>query len=59
MKIRTPVPEKKSRLEIIPPSNKHPLEESDRPKVGVGAKSGEGDGVHGAEDDPGAGDSES
>src|ERR1700744_1870141 len=38
------------RLEIIPPSNKNPLDEADRPKVGVGAK-GEGDGVHGHEAD--------
>jgi hypothetical protein len=38
------------RLEIIPPSNKHPLDEGDRPKVGVGAK-GEGDGVHGSDAD--------
>src|SRR5690242_15713538 len=36
--------DKPLRLEIIPPSNKSPLEgEGDRPKVGVGAKSGEGD----------------
>jgi ATP-dependent Clp protease ATP-binding subunit ClpC len=44
--------DKPLRLEIIPPSNKSPLEEGDRPKVGVGAKSGEGDGVHGSEDEP-------
>src|ERR1700753_2899834 len=37
------------RLGVIPPSNKSPLEEGDRPKVGVGAK-GEGDGVHGTDD---------
>src|ERR1700710_560597 len=43
--------DKPLRLEIIPPSNKSPLEEGDRPKVGVGAKSGEGDGVHGSEDE--------
>src|ERR1700744_453971 len=42
--------DKPLRLEIIPPSNKSPLDESDRPKVGVGAK-GEGDGVHGHEAD--------
>jgi ATP-dependent Clp protease ATP-binding subunit ClpC len=42
--------DKPLRLEIIPPSSKSPLEEGDRPKVGVGAKSGEGDGVHGTED---------
>jgi ATP-dependent Clp protease ATP-binding subunit ClpC len=40
------------RLEIIPPSNKSPLDEAERPKVGVGAK-GEGDGVHGHEADTG------
>jgi ATP-dependent Clp protease ATP-binding subunit ClpC len=39
------------RLEIIPPSSKSPLDEAERPKVGVGAKSGEGDGVHGHEAD--------
>jgi hypothetical protein len=44
------------RLEIIPPSNKSPLDE-ERPKAGVGAKI-EGDGVHGHEADPGDGDSE-
>jgi ATP-dependent Clp protease ATP-binding subunit ClpC len=52
--------DKPLRLEIIPPSNKSPLDEGDRPKVGVGAKSGEGDGVHGTEDsEPDSGDSES
>jgi hypothetical protein len=45
------------RLEIIPPSNKSPLDE-ERPKVGVGAK-GEGDGVHGEGDEPDADGSES
>jgi ATP-dependent Clp protease ATP-binding subunit ClpC len=41
------------RLEIIPPSSKSPLEEGERPKVGVGAKGGEGegDGVHGHDAD--------
>jgi ATP-dependent Clp protease ATP-binding subunit ClpC len=46
------------RLEIIPPSNKSPLEEGDRPKVGVGAK-GEGDGVHGEDPEPDTGTPES
>jgi ATP-dependent Clp protease ATP-binding subunit ClpC len=41
--------DKPLRLEIIPPSSKSPLDEAERPKVGVGAKSGEGDGVHGHE----------
>ncbi|HVW47966.1 MAG TPA: ATP-dependent Clp protease ATP-binding subunit, partial [Solirubrobacterales bacterium] len=40
--------DKPLRLEIIPPSNKNPLGEEERPKVGVGAKEG-GDGVHGHE----------
>jgi hypothetical protein len=48
--------DKPLRLEIIPPSNKSPLDEGDRPKVGVGAKSGEGDGVHGSENEPHADD---
>src|ERR1700742_1589738 len=42
--------DKPLRLEIIPPSNKHPLGEDERPKVGVGAKE-TGDGVHGHEAD--------
>jgi ATP-dependent Clp protease ATP-binding subunit ClpC len=46
------------RLEIIPPSSKSPLEEGDRPKVGVGAK-GEGDGVHGSDPEPDADSTES
>jgi len=50
--------EKPLRLEIIPPSSKSPLEDGDRPKVGVGAK-GEGDGVHGSDPEPNADDSES
>jgi ATP-dependent Clp protease ATP-binding subunit ClpC len=45
------------RLEIIPPSNKNPLGEEERPKVGVGAKDG-GDGVHGHEADTGTDDTE-
>jgi len=39
-------------------SSKSPLEEGDRPKVGVGAK-GEGDGVHGSDTEPDADDSAS
>jgi ATP-dependent Clp protease ATP-binding subunit ClpC len=45
------------RLEIIPPSNKHPLGEDERPKVGVGAKE-TGDGVHGHEADADSGESD-
>ena len=41
------------RLEIIPPSNKSPLEEGDRPKVGVGAK---GDGTEDHGEDAGSDD---
>jgi ATP-dependent Clp protease ATP-binding subunit ClpC len=49
--------DKPLRLEIIPPSNKSPLDEAERPKAGVGAKT-EGDGVHGHEADSGDDDSE-